>query len=206
MTVATGIFQLHAIFGKLQVFLGRPAVQFQLLAIMAAMAAAWFASRRGWRLLDQRVAQHSTRRVRIAGRSLPRFLCALLRVLTFPLLTLALLQIIQRSFLWRGATAGLFGKVAWIIWTLIALQTFVTALSAIFEPQTIRVYHFRLFLPLAVIVITLKILGNLTDLHELANTVLAEVFNNPVTLGAFFVATVGLYFWTDAAHVFQDLT
>lgn len=206
MMIATGILQLHAIFGKLRVFLGRPAVQFQLVMIMAVMGLAWFASREGWRLLDRRTAQRAQRRVRIAGRPLPRFLCALLRTLTFPLFALALLQIIQSAFMLQGVTAGLFGKVAWIIWTMIALQTFVTVLSAIFEPQTIRVYHFRLFLPLAVIVVMLKILGNLTDLHDLANTVLAEVFNNPVTLGAFFVATVGLYFWTDAAHVFQDLT
>ena len=205
MTIATGILQLQIIVGKLQVFLGRPAVQFQLIAILTAMGAGWLASRRGWKLLDHQAALRAQHRVRIVGKPLPHFLCSLMRTLTFPLFALALLQIAQRVFMWQGATAGLFGKVAWIIWTIIALQTFVTILSAIFEPQTIRIYHYRLFLPLAVIVITLKILGNLTDLHALANTVLAEVFNNPVTLGAFFVATVGLYFWTDAAHVFQEL-
>ena len=35
--------------------------------------------------------------------------------------------------------------------------------------------------------------------------VLLELFTNPVTLGALFIATVGLYFWTDTIHVIQDL-
>ena len=55
------------------------------------------------------------------------------------------------------------------------------------------------------VIVLLNILGNLTNLNDLASTVLTEVFNNPVTLGAFFLATVGLYFWTDAAHLLQDL-
>lgn len=206
MIVADEALQLHVILGKILVFVGRPAVQVQLMIIIGVIVLAWIISRHGWRQLDRRATHQPMFAAGMQDRPIQRFLFALFRILTFPLAALLLLQIVQRLLDAQQITSGLFGKVAWIIWSVVALQMFVTILNTLFEPSQIRVYNYRLFLPLVVIIVSLKILGNLTELQALGNTVLTEIFNSPVTLGAFFIATVGLYFWTDAAHVFQDLT
>ncbi len=68
-----------------------------------------------------------------------------------------------------------------------------------------RRYYYRLLLPLLFVVIFLQIMSNLTNLSDLGRMVLLELFTNPITLGALFVATAGLYFWTDIIRVIQDL-
>lgn len=204
--VVADALQMYVILGKIRVFVGRPAVQVQLALILGVICLAWLVSHYGWRLLDQRTVRRPMRTAGMQSKPIPRFLFALLRILTFPLAALLLLQVVQRSLDAQQITSGLFGKVAWIIWSVVALQVFVTILNTLFEPRQIRVYHYRLFLPLVITVVALKILGNLTELQALGNTVLTEVFSSPVTLGAFFIATVGLYLWTDAARVFQVLT
>jgi small-conductance mechanosensitive channel len=55
------------------------------------------------------------------------------------------------------------------------------------------------------VIIVLLILSRLTDLNQLAQVILFPLFNSPITIGALFLATVGLYFWIDATYGIQDI-
>lgn len=215
MLHAIGVNELTAISGKLQVFLGRPAVQLQLALIALTVLLAWLISRRIWQWLEAWSRERARESGQLpaaavpAGRNRGRFALhygvEVIHAATFPIMTVVLLQIVRQMLAWRDLTGGLLDKVSWIVWSFLALQICVTVLYALFDWRTIRAYHYRLFIPLLWVVVALKILDNLTDLRQLSNVVLAEVFNSPITLGAVFVATVGLYFWTDIVHLFQDL-
>ncbi len=215
MLRSIGITELTAIAGKLNVFLSRPAVQVQLALIAFTVLLAWLISRRGWQRLeawqrDQAEAggHEQTAHVTVKGKIRQFALhygVEVVHAATFPIMTVFLLQLVRQMLAWRDLTGGLLDKVSWIVWSFLALQICVTMLYALFDWRTIRAYHYHLFIPLLWVVVTLNILDDLTDLRQLSNVVLAEVFNSPITLGAVFVATVGLYFWTDLIHLFQDL-
>jgi small-conductance mechanosensitive channel len=215
MLQSSGITELAAIAGKLNVFLGRPAVQLQLALIAFAVLLAWLISRNIWQRLEawHRDPAEGTGEERAAAGTVAgnmrRFALhygvEVVHAATFPIMTVVLLQIVRQMLTWRDLTGGLLDKVSWIVWSFLALQICVTVLYALFDWRTIRAYHYRLFIPLLWVVVALNILDNLTDLRQLSNVVLTEVFNSPITLGAVFVATVGLYFWTDIIHLFQDL-
>ncbi|MGK7915614.1 MAG: mechanosensitive ion channel family protein, partial [Prochloraceae cyanobacterium] len=49
-----------------------------------------------------------------------------------------------------------------------------------------------------------KILNELTSLKQLTRIVVIKLFENPITLGALFLTTVGLYLWIDAVLGIQD--
>ncbi len=205
MLNALEIGDLTAILGKIPVFLGRPTVQLQLMLIVLTVFAAWLGANNTW----QRMAAKDNARTPwsdgIADVPLLRYGLKVLHSATFPLLCLLMLEVVRRFLNWQHVTSGLLGKVSWIVWGFLALQVSMTLLYALFDRATIRAYHYQLFIPLLCVVVGLKILDNLTDLQQLSDVVLVEVFNRPVTLGVLFVATIGLYFWTDTVHLIQDL-
>ena len=205
----TGIGELTAILGKIPVFLGRPAVQMQLFLIALIACLAWFGAESIWRWQHRRFPRLGVgafRRPNRTRRALLRaYALEIANSATFPILSLLFLEATRQVLVLQGMTSGLLGKVSWILWAFLALQLGTTLLYAFFERATVRAYYLHLLLPLLCVVVTLKILDNLTDLQQLGEVVLVEVFSRPVTLGAVFIATVGLYFWTDAAHFVQDL-
>jgi potassium efflux system protein len=209
MSQTTGVGELTAILGKVPVFLGRPTVQMQLFLILLVACIAWFGAETIWR---RQTAAHSrlvggarSEAARTRVDVLRAYMLEAANSATFPILCLLLLEATRQALNVQGLTSGLLGKVSWILWAFLALQLSTTVLNAFFDRATVRAYYFHLLLPLLCVVVALKILDNLTDLQQMGEVVLVEVFSRPVTLGAVFIATVGLYFWTDTAHVVQDL-
>jgi len=195
-------------------YISRFLVQRQLLAIilillvtslLAAAAVDWgerryvrwcWSNRR--RLHDRKGHWRWSYRVR-------RLAAIVLQQVTFPLLAIALTQ----------AAIGLFANLGWLngllYWSINLLLLFtayrllIALLYILVRRRRARRYHKRLFGPLIFVVICLLILSRLTDLNQLAHVILFPLFDNPVTIGALFLATVGLYFWIDATYGVQDI-
>jgi small-conductance mechanosensitive channel len=195
-------------------YLGRFLVQRQLLAILVATLAAGLISALlvGWgeRRYVRWCWRHRPRLYDKLGRRTWRFrtqrtAAILLQQLTFPAIAFALLLV----------TVSLFTRFDWlsglIIWTisLVVLYTAyrlgIALLYILVKRRRAQRYHRRLFGPLMFVSIVLLILSRLTDLKELAQVILFPLFDNPITIGALFIATVGLYFWIDATYGVQDV-
>ena len=196
---------ITSVLDKLIIYFRRPPVQVQLLAVAAVVGVAFLLDRLIWAMLNAPLSAWIGRRRRRRLRSFLRFITSLLRAITFPGLALILLTSVQRFLDRQGAITGMLDKVALIFWVILIFQIGVTILYALFDDDLIRKYHHRLFIPLLVVLIILAILGNLTDLRGLANTVIAVLFDHPITLGLIFVATIGFYFWAGGAQAFEEL-
>lgn len=195
---------IRNIVGKLLVFIGRPDIRLQLLIIVIVFAGAQALSRLTWLTIEQRVRQAIAR---LPGRVQPYFffLKQLARAISFPLLGLIFLNIIENILLGQGWLVGLLIRFRWIFGTLLFFQIIVTFLYTLFDKAEVKKYHYRFIIPLFLFVILLEIISNLADITALADIILVTIFNSPLTLGALFIATLGLYFWTDALRISQDL-
>ena len=193
------------IINKLIIFFYRPEVRLQVLIIVLAFFLAGLVSKSVWIWLEPRlfrlIDQVTSSRPQLSWKI---FVLAA-RVSTFPLIGLLILNLARGRLEEQGMITGLLVRFTWVFWTILGLQLLIPMLYAVFGKTTMRRYYYRLLLPLLVVVVILQVINNLTDLNELGQVVLLEVFTNPVTLGALFVATVGLYLWTDFVRVIQDL-
>jgi len=190
---------------KLIIFFYRPEVRLQVIVIILAFLTAGFLSKSIWFWLEPRLFRMADKVTNTSIRGVWKFLTLIASVSTFPLLGLLFLRIASSKLQAQGIIIGLLTRFTWVFWTILAIQILIPFLYAVFGKTTMRRYHYRLLLPLLFVVIFLQILDNLTNTDELARMVLLELFTNPITLGALFVATVGLYFWTDIIQVIHDL-
>lgn len=194
------------IFNLLLVFLRRPAVQVQLGAIVIVLVAAYIVARLVSaiiaRLFRWKPDDFYEKRARLFSRV---FVIAFFRAIAFPALALIALTQMQVVMRQQGLFTGLMGKFMWLLWTLLIFQILITLIYSYFDNgKRVRRYHYRLFLPLIFVIIILEIVASITNIQILADIVIANLFDSPVTLGALFIATVGLYFWTDAAHAVDE--
>lgn len=133
-------------------------------------------------------------------------ICAIvLQQLTFPLLAIALLYAADRIFAYLDWLSGLLLLAGAIMLLYTLYRLLVALLYILVRRQHARRYHRRLFGPAMFVLVVLLILSRLTDLSLLAEVILFPLFDNPVTIGALFLATVGLYFWIDATYGVQDI-
>lgn len=195
-------------------YLSRFVVQRQLGAIGLALLLAWLLARLliGWGTARYvRWCWRSRRRLgndRAHSRwrhRLVRALAILLQQLLLPLLGLVLLRGIGMGFARAGWLHGLVTSAISLLALFALYRLGIAALYIFCRRRTAARYARRFFGPLMFVVLMLLILGELTDLQELAQVILFPLFSSPITLGALFLATVGLYFWIDAAYGVQDI-
>lgn len=189
---------------KLQVFAERPTVQIQLAALIGCLILAILIARYATSHIDA-MMQWLNSRLGNQLRISTRIISILTRYLTFPISAMLLIEAIRRLLTAQGIVTGLMGHFTWILVTIFLFQCFISMLYILFKKNEVSRYHYRLFLPLLILAIAMEALSDLVSMRELASVVLATIFGNPLTLGALFIATVGLYFWTDAIHGMQDL-
>lgn len=195
---------LQRVLLKLQIFAGRPTVQIQIAALLGCLLIAAIISRYATAHIGE-IIQVLNSRLRNRARNSARIIYVLTRALTFPICAIILTEIVRQILASQGAVTGLMTQFNWILSTILFFQCCIAVLYLLFSTEEVRRYHYRLFLPILILAIFLEILGNLVGLGELASVVLTRIFGNPLTLGALFIATIGLYFWTDAVHGLQDL-
>ncbi|MBV7327129.1 mechanosensitive ion channel [Chloroflexi bacterium TSY] len=93
----------------------------------------------------------------------------------------------------------------WVLSLILTFQLLVGIFYLIFTPETVKKYQSRLLVPILIVVIFLGFLNQLANVRLIAEIVLTNLFNSPLTIRALFVATVGLYLWTVATNGVQDL-
>ncbi|MGK7897809.1 MAG: mechanosensitive ion channel family protein [Xenococcus sp. (in: cyanobacteria)] len=191
---------LYDFFTKILIFLDRPAVRLQLVAILLAIILAW--------LLDK-VLEYRIQKLQL---QFPHYLDAyakrlfvILNYLKFPLFSLTILWLIRQLFLSQGALTGLLLEANNLLWVLFFFHLFLGIEYAFFEQSAVRRYHYFFYAPLFFLYLIIKILSYLTNLESLSTVVVASVFTNALTLGTLFNVIVGLYIWIGVLSGTQDL-
>lgn len=195
-------------------YLSRFLVQRQLLAILTAVLAAsllssllvaWGERRYVRWCWANRRRLHDAQGRRTWSFRLMRTAAIVLQQITFPLLAIALLWAANLLFANQGWLSGLLLLAGAIMVLFTLYRLLIALLYVLVRRRRARRYHRRLFGPAMFVIVMLLILSRLTDLNQLAQVILFSLFDNPVTIGALFLATVGLYFWIDATYGVQDI-
>lgn len=192
---------------KLQIFLARPNVQLQLMVIAGVLVGAGVINW-GVNLLLKRLTvpkQKLTEDGTIDEASEPqltlwqRFLM-LIRLVLLPVITLAALFFAATMLLAQGEKVGLLTLAEEILMVFLGYRIFVGLLYVLLNADPVVVGRFqgRLFGPLLAVFVLYEILSVFVNIPAVAQVLLPDLFANPVTLGAVFLATVGLYFWINS--------
>lgn len=185
---------------KTLIFLDRPNVRLQLVAILLAIIFAWL-----WeKILEYQIQKLQPQFPNYLETFAKRFF-TILNYLKFPLLGLTTLWINRQLLLSQGSLAGLLIEAEALFWVWFFYRLFLGVLYAFFDRAAIRRYHYRFFAPLFIIYIIIKILSYLTNLELLNKVVLTSVFASTLSIGTLFNAIVGLYIWIGALSGIKDL-
>lgn len=190
-------------FETLLVYLGRPVVQDQIVALVVALLVAYLLFR------IAKVVVYFVG-VRIAsGRSdafreavLERWVPAVDELL-FPLIVIALVNPTNdrtSSFV----TVGLLREVVVFFWVVLAYQFVLTIFYATFKAKNIRRYQHYVFNPLFVLVLGYLVLRNFFTLSVVGEIQVFTLLDNPVTLARLFWSLVVLYVFIALNWVLSD--
>ncbi|HFC11972.1 MAG TPA: mechanosensitive ion channel, partial [Anaerolineae bacterium] len=189
---------------KTLIFIKRPQVADQLIVTAIAIVAAYVLTKISWGILTKWLARllHPTQSTTRSQRTL-FFFIRLIKAITFPVLAISFTFVAEAILLAQNQLVGLLQLHRTFIVFILVFQILITILYTILDPQQVRRYHYRLFIPLIVCFATLQILDHIVQVRQLAEIVLLNLFDSPITLGAILIATIGLYFWTDTANALQ---
>ncbi len=202
-----GLDQVTVIFDRTIVFLGRPEVVEQLLVLLAILLVSRVVSKAVWWLIDRLRLRRERRRlgpvVSRPGRgSLP---LELMRSVSAPVLGIVLARLALEALTEAGRVTGLLDELIVVFVVLLVGEVVMTILTAGLPVAEARRFRRRFFRPLMWIVVALMVLDHLADLGRLTRAPVFELFGSPITMGALFVATLGIWFWTDAINLMNSV-
>lgn len=186
----------------LLVFLERPIVQLQLLAllIIALLALGLMPLLR--RLL--RTQDLADQRVSLGPRGRALRVSSVIVALSGPTLGLLLVWLCNRLFEARGWPTGLITGASTLLWVWLGYTFLVIALYGLFG-NGIRPYHRRILQPLLLGFVALSILNDLADLRLVARIQLFSFLGAEVSLGMLLAALTLLYAFFVLAWILQDI-
>lgn len=195
MPVEDHLPSLSAAIARQLLFLARADVHNQLLAIVLCLFVGWLLSQWLWMGLRKTFPQ-ATEVIWTDAKLPPRqYVAALIQNLSFPFLSLIILNSMQLLFTIPGWTRGLLGVAIQLMGVYFVYCLFLVSLYAVFPLAKVRQYRFRLFTPLFFIFVLARILDLYEDLGQIVQISPFKLFNSPITLGDIFLLTAGLYFW-----------
>ena len=203
MTSEDGIEQFAVVVDRALVFLGRPAVIEQLLVLLGILVVSRFVSHLGWSLL----ARHRRRRARrktvdgtlSTATSLPLPVRAL-ESISAPLLGIAMALLALRMMEQSDRVTGLLSQLIVVFVVLLASELIMIAACLGLDAAEERRYRRTFFKPLMWIIVGLMILGHVADVGRLASPTVFDLFGSPISVGALFIATLGIWLWTDGVN------
>lgn len=214
--------------------LGRPAVQWQLLAIGLVLVLAWGISKLLKRWLNRRFPEQpvsaepavtpaeeaaETGEVEetveaveevepLSGLSWRarglELLLNFTRQLAYPAVGLGLAYPALALFTLQNWPGGLIQEFITILWLFLGYRFLIGLLNATIDRRMVHYYRTRLLLPLFTVTVLLMVLGMLTQLPILANARLSAAEENPLTLGTVAIVVVGFYFWFVLTQLIYD--
>ncbi len=175
--------------------LERPVVQIQLLGIALVLLLAWLAAQGIWFQWQKQISVNNKLALSCQKLAYRKFPTALPRYILTPILSLIGITLLKNALLYLGWTAGLMIPMSQILWLFLFYRALLLLGYGIFPDTSIEKYRWQYFLPLLILSITGIILNLFTDLAQVAQISPIKLFGGPITLGAIFATTVGLYFW-----------
>lgn len=177
------------------IFLARPAVQNQLLAILAAILLARLFSHRMWRWLKQRFPQVTNFTKKDVKLSPRQYGMAFIYYFLNVFLSLLGLYLLRNLFVSQGWLAGLFKTAIELVRAYFFYVIFLLSLCIFFPVRSVRRYELRFFTPIFVLYAAGKILSLSTNLPQLMRASPLILFGGQVSVGEILLVTIGLYLW-----------
>lgn len=195
-----GIEQLAVIFDRAIVFLGRPEVREQLLVLLGILVLSRLVSRGAWSVVGRLRLRRARKRsgdllLRAAGPA--KYPVQLLESISAPLLGIGMATLAIEGMNQAGRITGLLTELIVIFVVLLCSELVMTTLVVDLDQAHARRYRRRFFRPLMWIVVGLMILDHLADVGHLARATVFDLFGNPINVGSLFIATLGIWLWTD---------
>ena len=189
------------IFRKANIYLNRPIVQIQLVSIVIGLSLAWILAEalrflmpklgsflRSFPFIASWLERASNYEAHPFGAfwkvtfQISTFLYQLAKAVTFPILGFAFLFIIRGYLLGRGDLAGILLKMEWVIGAILLYSFISVFLRQIIDDSTARSAEIRYLRPAFLVGLGLAILLNLADLFVVAEIILTNLFDSPVTV------------------------
>ena len=207
MTGDDGVDHATVIFDRALVFLGRPEVIEQLIVLGVVLLVSRVVSRLLWWMIDwwhSRLSP-SGRLAKWLDSGFTAVVFQMVRAASAPSIGIVLATVARRELEAAGRVTGLLGELISVFVVLLAAEIIMTALVGGLDPAEERRHRRRFFKPLLVIIVGLMVLNHLADLGRLARAPVFEIVGSPVSVGALFVATLGIWFWTDAINLMNTV-
>ena len=196
---------LYELIWKFLHALERPVVQLQLLGIFISCSLAWLITQGLLIQWQKRFPAMKDLDLTDYNLSFKYYITALLRYLLTPALSIGgvtLLQIIFIHWDWRVGLIIVWNKILWIF---LCYRLFLLICYSFFPSKTVTRYRFQFLAPLLILYIIDTILNLLTNTQKLSQVEVIRLFDSPVTLGAIFVITVGIYLWIIGVSIVEEI-
>ena len=198
-----GIEQLTVVVDRALVFLGRPEVSEQLLVLIGILVLSRLISHTGWSLIGRFRLRRARKRAgdptltTVASRWLP---VDVMESISAPLIGIGRAVLALDAMERAGRVTGLLNELIVVFVVLLCSELVMTVASIGLDPREARRYRRRFFKPLMWIVIGLMILDHVADVGRLARSTVFDLFGSPISVGALFIATLGIWLWTDGIN------
>jgi potassium efflux system protein len=129
----------------------------------------------------------------------------LLPELTFP--SVALLLLLPARLLLNTQTqfVGIIDQIVILLALFWGYRLIAGLLNLLLPAEYASRYHYQLLAPVFWLFVAYQVVSWVIDPRVLSQVVVFDLFNNPVTWGNLFLATVGFYLWLQFARLLQDL-
>ena len=196
---------VYELIWRLSHALKRPSIQVQLFGIFISLVLGWLISQGILIQWQRRFPSMNEGELHDDKPSFKHYATDLLHFMLTPVLGLMAVSGLQTGFIQWGWRAGLINVAIKILWTFIFYRGFLLLFYEIFPPAEVRHYRYQFFAPLFVLFVINTILSLLTDIDKLSQAEVIRLFDTPITLGAIFVITLGLYFWVIGATIVEEI-
>ena len=208
-TANLDLIPIYELFWRCLHALGRPLVQLQLLVIVISLVLVWLIAQGiliQWRrrFLAIKEGEINEGKLNDDKPSFKHYATNLLSFMLTPVIGLMAVSGLQTGFIQWGWRAGLITVAIEILWTFIFYRGFLLICHEIFPSAEVRRYRYQFFAPLFILFAINTILSLLTDINKLSQVSVIRLFDSPITLGAVFVITVGIYLWIIGATIVEQ--
>lgn len=233
MTETISAFQMLAdLWLTVLKLLGRPVVQVQIVIGIGALGGAWLLARAITRALDRQYATQVERaRLETAAAAqigavaagaeadaqaeldrlvrsrlgAVRPVYAVARQIVLPVVALVIVLAAGRLLATVTWYSGLLDGLVPLLGLFLIYRLLLGLLAAFVQPAKAERYHWQLLAPLFGLLSVAFVLGAVVDLRSLLQAPLLLWQDEALTLGNFFVATVGFYFWIACLSLAKDV-
>ena len=208
-TANLDLIPIYELFWRCLHALGRPLVQLQLLGIVISLVLVWLIAQGiliQWRRLFLAINEGEINEGKLNDDkpSFKNYATNLLSFMLTPVIGLMAVSGLQTGFIQWSWRAGLITVAIEILWTFIFYRGFLLIYYEIFPSAEVRRYRYQFFAPLFILFAINTILSLLTDIDKLSQVSVIRLFDSPITLGAIFVITVGIYLWIIGATIVEQ--